>query len=142
MIKSVVFDLDDTLTNLYNELFEETVPILNYLKCQGLDLYIASHNGSGEKILEELGIKHYFLGFSCGIKDTSNKLGNLAELPVKRETTVFFDDYGPNVITGRAQGWKFIKVKPSGVSWENIESVFDEPTESFKVNDNMREIKK
>jgi FMN phosphatase YigB (HAD superfamily) len=140
MIKSVVLDLDDTLTNLYNELFEESVPILNYLKSLGLSLYIASHNASAEKILEEQGIKHYFSGFSCGVKTTSNKLGNLAELPVERETTVFFDDYEPHVITGRAQGWKFIKVKPSGVSWENIESVFNEPTTHFKKNEDLRRI--
>jgi hypothetical protein len=91
----------------------------------GYKLYICSHNADGEEILKKLGMHHYFSGFSCGYKKESmNKLTNLAELPVERETSIFFDDYPPIIQNCRVHGWNMFQVNPDGVSWKDIESVF------------------
>jgi hypothetical protein len=141
-IRNVIFDLDLTLTNMSDKLFVEIVPILNYLRNNYYTLYICSHNADAEEILKTLGIHHYFAGFSCGYKDSTYKLVNLAELPVEKYNSVFFDDYEMIVDHCREAGWNMVKVKPSGVSWKDIKSVFDYPTVKYQweVNEKYRNI--
>lgn len=145
-IKDILLDLDDTLIDPVDKLFEEAVPILNYFLDSGYTLYLCSHNCDGEKIVKKLGIHHYFDGFSCGYKKRSiYKLVNLAELPVSRETSVFFDDYSVIVNSCRKAGWNMCMVRPSGISWKDVESVFGKCNKmseyQWKHNKELRSIR-
>ena len=132
-IKNVIFDLDETLIDFCDNLYDEVIPILNYLVDNEYKIYLCSHNEQGEKICNDLNIHHYFFGFSCGYKDSNYKLVNLAELPVSKEDSVFFDDFDEIIESCKKNGWNIIKVNPNnGITWRDIKKVFIHSTNKYE----------
>ena len=65
-LKTIFFDLDNTLIPYYEELpFESTKKFINYLKNKGLNIYVISNNHEDRvgKFSNDLGCKYSFMSF-------------------------------------------------------------------------------
>lgn len=96
--KIAVFDLDDTLWN-GEELFSETIYILEHLKNKNVFLYIASYHQDALSVCRNLNILKYFDGILYGTEQTKLDMLNTikANHLYDEADIVFFDDNMMNI---------------------------------------------
>lgn len=96
--KIAVFDLDNTLWN-GEELYSETIDILEYLKNKNVFLYIASYHQDALSVCRNLNILKYFDGILYGTEQTKLEMINIIKANHVNDETeiVFFDDNMTNI---------------------------------------------
>ncbi len=98
--KLAVFDLDETLWDCNNKLYDDAKSILATLNACGIPLYIASFNTDAEETCKLLGIRQYFHDVHFGRDKTKYQM--LQEI-IKKHTNItetdvaYFDDNIHNI---------------------------------------------
>ena len=59
-IKLVIFDLDETLIDQDNKLYNDTLDALHFLKNKNIKIALASYNGCARQTLNRVGISDFF----------------------------------------------------------------------------------
>lgn len=129
-----IFDLDRTLWDDNYQLYPDTMYILKKLRDLKIDMYVASLNTEGDKILNVHNLSQYFKGISSGRfiepiskrgEWMSSKLYNIQYLITKydldKNNMVIFDDDERNIIDFAQQHIHAIYVDPRvGITKHNV----------------------
>lgn len=117
-------DLDGTLLDVGTGTpFPTALAVLKHLMEQGFQLYLASFNPDGEKLVQTLGIRDWFIDVSCGkIGKRRTKLANLAAMKLHQNDTVLIDDDALAVDEARRKGWMCMEVnRETGLRWRDLQ---------------------
>jgi FMN phosphatase YigB (HAD superfamily) len=134
MVKLIVFDFDDTITyhDIYYPfqvrfyLFEDTIPILEYLKNKGYLLAIASFNSICENILKEFNLDSYFITIQgkhiSSKKELFYNIKNITNIDYHE--WYFFDDNIDNILLAKSFGIISYLVNPTtGITLNEIKNL-------------------
>lgn len=121
-VKLLIFDLDQTLYDTYNNrLFPDVITILSHAHSLGLYVGLASYNINAVAVLERFGILPYFHHVMCQQFPYNNpahsdyKISMLTEVMTAMDchpsNTLFFDDSSTSVRTALKLGMKARRVR-------------------------------
>ena len=108
-IKLVIFDLDKTLIDDEQKLYEDSLKTIKFLHSKNIKIAIASYNGSAKYILRKLNMIDYFDSVYCVnwqllkfIDHKHNMLSTIIkDYEIKPQNILFIDDMELNIKTAK-----------------------------------------
>ena len=133
MLRTLIFDLDETLVSRTPELtgpFPQVPALLETLHLQGYLMYVASFNPLASQILRHYRLRQYFQAVAPLVSIVS-KVKLIQQLAVKQAINpyqaVIFDDDPRNIQECQAAGLRAVKVNPvMGVTMEQVQKSLED----------------